>query len=355
MYKGVQKRFWAIVATLLLCCMLIACGDSADSSTTNKTETDCEVSETVGSQSIPDGTSEEITDAADCPEGYVYDYQVSMEPIPEEIAALGGPCQGTIHAYPSRIAMALTELQMEEDPVLKAEVEKRIPEIEAALEEEIGGDFVVDGVILQDDLSWVFICTEVATGYQFDLCYANFEYEAQINNTTSPQNAISVEYYYREIESIAIRENLYPIIGEIFNEGDYIVRAQVGGGIVDIVIGQYTDKEIEQCMEQEKILKLWEALQKYDNTKYYNLSLVFFPLKYENVIKEKYRTTIRYDFGNFISDKYLSYLAERKEIWGGITYSEIDYHDDYSNLNTFLQKYNVGEYEEDIIWDFWIY
>ena len=133
------------------------------------------------------------------------------------------------------------------------------------------------------------------------------------------------------------------------------MRAQVGGDIVDIVIGQYTDKEIKQGMEQEKILKLWEALQKYNNTKDYNLSVVYFPLKYENVINEKYKTTIRYDFGNFISDKYLSYLAERKEIWCGITYSEIDYHDDYSNLNIFLQKDNVGAYEEDIIWDLWIY
>ena len=53
------------------------------------------------------------------PEGYVYDYQVSMEPIPKEIEDLGGSCVGTMHAFPTRIEKVLTQQEVEKDPKLK--------------------------------------------------------------------------------------------------------------------------------------------------------------------------------------------------------------------------------------------
>ncbi|MCM1113408.1 MAG: hypothetical protein NC399_09160, partial [Muribaculum sp.] len=42
-------------------------------------------------ESQPDGANLPASDG-----NYVYDYQVSMAPIPREIADLGGPCQGTV-------------------------------------------------------------------------------------------------------------------------------------------------------------------------------------------------------------------------------------------------------------------
>ena len=327
MYKGVQKRYWAIVATLLLGCMLIACGDSA---------------------------LEESADATDCPEGYVYDYQVSMEPIPEEIAALGGPCQGTIHAYPSRIAMALTELQMEEDPVLKAEVEKRIPEIEAALEEEIGGDFVVDGVILMDPLFWVFICTETATGYQFDLDYGNKEYYAELNNLTLSENVISVKDYYKGEDSIVLSEDLSPIIKKYYEDSDYTVSAQLEVDTIDIIMVQYTKNGIEKYAEQEKLLQLWEELQIYNDELYYNLYIFFCPPEYEQVMEEKINSTIRYDFGLNGDEEGTLSLIENHEIWNFLYYDGRGFAENENNLNVLLQQYQTGTYDNTVVWDYWV-
>lgn len=353
MYKGVPKRFWAIVATLLLGYMLIACGDSADSSTTNKTETDSEVAETVGSQSISDGTSEESADATDCPEGYVYDYQVSMEPIPEEIAALGGPCQGTIHAYPSRIAMALTELQMEENPVLKAEVEKRIPEIEAALEEEIGGDFVVDGVILRDDLTWVFICTEVATGYQFDLYYANQEYYAKIYGSYSGTNAVRVtDYYNRGKESIVLKEELLPIIMQTYEQGGYMVSSQLYANVINITVVEYTE-EVDRCLEQEKLLNLWDDLRAYDENIYYDINLVFYPYEYQSVINEKLSSAVRYDYSATSIEEVARCLVNSGDVVACFNYSDIEYMEG-SNLDNLLEQYQENNYDDTVVWDYWV-
>lgn len=63
-------------------------------------------------------------------EGYVYDYQVSMEPIPVEITALGGEVCGTIHAYPTEIEVGLAQKAIEENPEWqKMNEEKQIKSI----------------------------------------------------------------------------------------------------------------------------------------------------------------------------------------------------------------------------------
>lgn len=290
----------------------------------------------------------------ECPEGYVYDYQVSMEPIPEDIAELGGPCQGSIHAFPSKIAMALTELEMEKDPELKAEVEKRIPEITAALEEEIGGDFVVDGVIVESDSAWTFICTEVDTGYQFELNYTNFEYDAQKNGGGAPENAYTMQFYYDQLESAAIQEELLPILREVYGDGDVRVRSQLDASFIDIAIAQYTEKEVDKCEEQKKLIKLWEALQAYDSTVYYTVCLTFYRPEYQSVIKEKYDAMLVYEIGSEFNQEVALCLAENGDIWCNLEYAEYIDEEDPNNLDVLLQQYQTGEYQEDVIWDYWI-
>ena len=275
MNSKIKRIIGILLVALIMTCTAGGCADRENIPIASGTGDVAGTTETLPSKD-GEGNTADMPGTGECPEGYVYDYQVSMEPIPEEIAALGGPCEGTIHAFPSRIGMALTELEMEKDPVLKAEVEKRIPEIEAALEEEIGGEFVVDGVILFDDLGWVFFCTEVETGYQFDLYYANKEYYAYKRNRDSTENVISVADYYDEKESRALRETLLPQIEEIYGGGDVKVRVQNEVGLVDIAIAQYMDCAIDKSLEQEKILLLWETLHSYNDNYIYNINIAFY-------------------------------------------------------------------------------
>lgn len=69
-------------------------------------------------------------------EGYVYDYQVSMEPIPVEIAALGGEVCGTIHAYPTEIEVGLAKKAIEENPEWQKMNEENIEFLKKYLTEQ---------------------------------------------------------------------------------------------------------------------------------------------------------------------------------------------------------------------------
>jgi len=362
--KGkVKGTTYAVLIMLLVACLLTGCKEKDEApSVSSVGETTVETgaqSEAVTSQSLIGNSTDRIEppnvgemiealDEQECPEGYVYDYQVSMEPILEEIAALGGPCQGTIHAFPSKIGMALTELEMEKDPVLKAEVEKRIPEVEAALEEEIGGDFTVDGVIEINKFTWIFMCTDNITGEQFDLCYANHEY-----NGLRFDNIAYTDDYYDEIESKTIREDLLPILKNVYSDSTIMVRLQRGVNVVDIVIVKYTDENIDKTMEQKVFLDMWEHLQEYSTELYYNINLSFFSKEYKNVIEEKMTTRIRYDFCGAYSNEVLSTLIENGEIWNSLYYSESKNEED-NIMDKYFYEYKSEKYNEEIEWQYWI-
>ncbi len=353
MNSKIKRIIGILLVALIMTCTAGGCADRENIPIASGTGDAAGTTETLPSKD-GEGNTADMPGTGECPEGYVYDYQVSMEPIPEEIAALGGPCEGTIHAFPSRIGMALTELEMEKDPVLKAEVEKRIPEIEAALEEEIGGEFVVDGVILLDNLGWYFFCTEVETGYQFDLSYANKEYDAQKNNRTSTENIINTKEYYKAKESIALSEELIPLVREIYPDGDIKIQKQGGVDVTEIFVSQYTEAEVDKCLEQEKLLMLWEALQAYDNTVYYNVSLTFYPPEYQRIIEEKYDTFIRFDFGQTFDVNTISRLGENGEVISCFRYLGIKAEKDEENLDGLLQEYREGNLDRELVWKYWI-
>ncbi len=361
MKKTVKMLLKTGLALLLMAGLITGCTSSTDIPVTEQNEVTevVEVEETTevtpeAETDVETEVESETDDTTECPEGYVYDYQVSMEPIPVEIAELGGPCQGTIHAFPSKIGMALTELEMEKDPVLKEEVEKRIPEIEAALEEEIGGDFTVDGVILNNDLSWEFFCTENETGYQFDLAYANYDYYAKKNDKPELGNYVSVNNYFDEKDSLILRNDLTTQIKEIYKESDVKIRMQTEGDDVDMVIASYSNTEIDKVAEQKRLLQLWEILNNYDSDRYYNICIIFFTTEYQGLIEQKFTSTCRYDFGRFFSEKVIMCMEESKDIWCCINYYEEDMEVENYNLDILLQQYKTGEWQEEIIEEYWI-
>lgn len=297
---------------------------------------------------------ENIAEAIECPEGYVYDYQVREASMPVEIADLGGNCRGAIHAFPSQIGMALTELDIEEDPVLKAEVEKRIPEVEATLEAEIGGDFSVDGVVVSNDFIWQFFCTEVETGYQFDLLYSNYEYLAAVNNQVATGNWLLVEGYYDEKDSIELREALLPRIQKVYDTGDIFVRMQ-SGVLIEVVISQYTDGDVDKCAEQKKLLALWDILKEYNASMFYNVGLTFYPPEYQDVIKEKNTSPYRYDtISTIFSYDSMSNLIENGDVKCSLNYSSLGNSEEYATLDEMLKQYKDSEYDSSTIWAYWV-
>ena len=300
-------------------------------------------------------TLQEVSDSIifeEAPEGYVYDYQVSLEPIPKEIADLGGPCQGTIHAFPSRIRIGLTEKMMEEDAELKTEIEKRIPEVEQCLKENIGGEFRVDGVDATDDDDWRFFCTRTDTDYQFSILYMINEYE--INGIMFNSNIIYHEHYYDKIDTEEVEHTYEDIINNCFEECVYRVwvhnTGSGGDKTVTINILQFTDDNVEKTEEQIKILHLWRELNKFDSSVWYRINLEYFPTEYSDFMKTKY------DEGSF-DDLYILYeseLLKNGELRAEFSYDHLFDRDNGDSLEDKLNLYDKGKYNEKNIWSYWI-
>ena len=335
-----MKRLTAILLVCgVLCVSLTGCGRASDR---------------IGQESVSTAT-ESDENAQDLGEDYVYDYQVSMEPIPKEIAELGGPCQGTIHAFPSKIKMGLTQKMMEEDPELKAEVEKRIPEIEQALMENIGGEFKIDGVVALSELNWAWYCTEVSTGHQFSIVYINNEYDDQKNGwDSSLRNLIFFEGYYEAEKTANMTPEIEPFILDVFEGYFYKIWIQGSADNIDIYIMQFTDEEVDKSSEQVKILQLWEKLQEYDSDRKYNLFLIYFPATYQEVIKQKYEEGCLTDMRLGGKKELIQTLLQAGEIKDFFVYDAFWNEDINTSLNDLLEQYKVGKNFQNQIWEYWL-
>ena len=241
----------------------------------------------------PQGISGEAADgarqAADGEE-YVYDYQVGMDPIPKEIADLGNPCQGTIHAFPSKIRIGLTEKKMEEDPELKAEVEKRIDEAKQKLSDEIGGEFRINGVDVSSDMAWFFHCTELETGNEFVMSFVNFQYYAKKHNEKTNSDGIyAINNYYSSKENTAEKKEKYQTtVRKYFPDATIGSWFQVDPSHLDVYIIQYTNDDIDKEKEQEKILDLWNSLYEGNKECYISIIALYYPEIYRKAIDQKY-------------------------------------------------------------------
>lgn len=347
MRKIKMKQVMAVIlAGGMLCAMLTGCSKPPDSmmqQTAGATEAETQTLPGKLDNEIPTSQTDSGKQSASDGE-YVYDYQVSMDPIPKEIADLGGPCQGTIHAFPSKIEMGLTQKMMEEDPELKAEVEKRIPEVEQALKEEFGGEFRVDGVIAVDVLTWDFLCTEVDTEYQFIITYSNYAYSSKLSRS----NDLYFEDYYDEIESKEVEQDLAGIIvgcyGEVINK----VWVQSGMNTINLYIIQLIDGQVDAVNEQIKILDLWKALQDYNSETEYVLDIRYCPVTYREVMEQK---CVQGNINDMIlmNEEELLHNGELKDRFLYVEWLDGEGDD----LDAILNYYEQGTYNEKKIWKQW--
>lgn len=294
--------------------------------------------------------AEEISGEA--PEGYVYDYQVSMEPIPKEIADLGGTCCGTMHAFPSRIMAGLTEQKLENDPELKEEAEKRTKEVKETLENEIGGEFDVQVMEIEDKLTWRFLCTEKATNNQFGLQYFNYEYAYPEDKFA--ENFLSLTSYYALESTMKHGDTINNMIMEIFGNVCHDVYIQEDVNETTIYLAEFTNDKIVYNEWQIKILKLWEQLNNYNEQMDYRIYLGIYPPQYEEVIMEKCEKGVYMDtFVGYNTDG-IKELINREEIHEYFSY--IDHFEEEKNINldVLLEKYKDNNYDENEIWEYWL-
>ena len=342
-----QKGRRFILAVLGLCMMLLcaACQKEVES-TVQKEESKTNIS-----------GEEKKSVSEEAPEGYVYDYQVSMEPIPKEIADLGGTCVGTMHAFPTRIEKALTQQEVEKDPELKAEVERCTQEVKEALTEEIGGEFEVEIMSMDENkFEWKFFCREVATGYEFAIGYTNYKY----NNpeTMIDDNDIFIYNYYdlnmKKANKSENEKNIYNILYEIFPEGCNTILFRNEVNETAIFLAQFSNTDIDKEEEQIKILTLWERLKKYDSEMDYRIYIGYYLPEYEGLMEERCKDGIYEDIYTGHEDEKIKKIIDKQEIWDYFSYNEFYDQDNKINMSTLLSDYQNGTYDKNKIWEYWI-
>ena len=243
-------------------------------------------------QPIPSTSLDEVINMEEevvqneCPEGYVYDYQISMEPIPEEIAALGGDVCGTIHAYPTKISVALAKQEIENDIELQKENEKNIEGVQRYLDETYGGEFEIEPL---DTVMWGYMCTEKGTGKSFGV-YISTLYSLGLSD-----EAVDLDTYFYEDNAKEYNDEIDVVLYENLQDS-YVFKTRLESvdelKILYIKIAVFKDSGIDYIDEQQMIIELFDRMQELTEKK--DISLVlnisYFPLEYQDVIFKQYQS-----------------------------------------------------------------
>lgn len=300
-----KRKVILVVFSLILIFMMVGCGEKEELETTPSQSIDELIS--IGSE----------TENGECPEGYVYDYQVSMEPIPEEIAALGGEVCGTIHAYPTEIKAALLEEEIENSTELQEQHNRNVQGIEKYLKETYGGEFEIKPI---EKYFWEYGCKELDTGKEFSI---------EVERTFSRgfgKNAISIDKYDYEDTADIYREGLKQIIEEvILDESVYRIRCQTVNEVwcLDLFMAVFCDNEPNYLEEQKKIIRIFDIMKQFQketaNGLDLNLVITYFPITYKEVISKQYESKL-FDDIQYINDSNISILQKSNEVYSQFRY-----------------------------------
>ena len=300
-----KRKVILVVFSLILIFMMGGCGEKEELETTPSQSLDELIS--IGSE----------TENGECPEGYVYDYQVSMEPIPEDIAALGGEVCGTIHAYPTEIKAALISKEIENSKELQEQHSRNMQGIEKYLKETYGGEFDIKPI---EQNVWVYWCKELDSGKEFTL---------KISPSFSQgigKNAISINTYDYEDTAEIYRERLKQIIEEVIvDEYVYRIRCQTVNEVwcLDLFMAVFSDGELNYLDEQKKIIQIFDVMKQFQqetpNGLDLNLAITYFPIEYKEVISKQYESELFADIQN-VNDSNIFELQKNNEVYSQFRY-----------------------------------
>ena len=301
------------------------------------------------SPSLSDIINEEMVSDDECPEGYVYDYQVSMEPIPEEIAALGGDVCGTIHAYPTRIESELVKQEIESNIELKEENEIYLAKVKQYIAETYAGEFEIEPIAIN---SWRYVCREKETDKSFVLfinpIYSRYKADVEI---------INVDTYFYEENASVYKETLKNITESTFKR-NYVYRVfqeKIGEyRNLQIHIAVFTEKEPVLIEEQKKIIDMYEQIceMREDNdSENVEVIITYFPSKYKEVIMAQYSSSLVDDILG-IRYKRADKLIKEGEVYAQFVYDEGSNEEDETSLNKIVTE-GKDSYDNGTVLPYW--
>lgn len=259
-------------------------------------------------------------ESGEFPEGYVYDYQVSSEPIPAEIAALGGEVCGTIHAYPTEIMAALMSKEIENSKELQEQHSRNVQGIEKYLKETYVGEFDIRPIGKE---VWVYWCKELDTGKEFSLKIS------PTYSRGSGKKVVSINTYDYEDSAEVYKEGLKQIIEEVIvDEYVYRIRCQTINEVwtLDLFMAIFSDEEPNYLDEQKKILQIYDIMKQFrqenPNGLNLNLAITYFPIEYKEVISKQYESELFADI-QYINDFNISELQKNNEVYTQFRYWEV--------------------------------
>lgn len=300
-----KRKVILVVFSLILIFMMGGCGEKEELETTPSQSLDELIS--IGSE----------TENGECPEGYVYDYQVSMEPILEDIAALGGEVCGTIHAYPTEIKAALISKEIENNKELQEQHSRNMQGIEKYLKETYGGEFDIKPI---EKNFWEYWCKELDTGKEFSI-----EVERAFSRGIG-KDAISIDRYDYEETAEIYTEELKQIIEEvIIDENVYKIRCQTVNEVwcLDLYMAIFCDIEPNYLDEQKKIIQIFDVMKQFQqenkNGLDLNLVITYFPTEYKEVISKQYESEL-FDDIQYVNNSNISVLQKNNEVYSQFRY-----------------------------------
>ena len=322
-----KRKISLVVALMLMTLTVFGCGKREELENTPSSS----LSDIINEEQV---TDEKLADE-ECPEGYVYDYQVSMEPIPAEIAALGGDVCGTIHAYPTKIQIALTKQEIENDAELKEQNEKNIEAINKYLSDVYDGEFEIEPMSTG---AWKYFCMEESTNKQFTISISGSYIKGHSEEAIGVDTyfyADNAQEYKQELEQAMLEnvKNEY-CYGTYYESVDYI-------NVLDLYIAVFCENKPDCIAEQKNIIEIYDVMKKIqsENDEQVTLRIVltYFPKSYKEVIVKQYQSGMKDNFQSIISEK-TDKLIENGEVYAQFEYSEISAWDEENNLDDIIEQ-----------------
>ena len=331
-----KRRISLVVALMLMALTVFGCGKR-------------EELENTPSSSLSDIINDEEVAEEECPEGYVYDYQVSMEPIPEEIAALGGEVCGTIHAYPTKIQIELVKQKIENSEELKEENEAYLAVVRQYLNDTYGGEFEIAPIAID---SWRYACIEKATDKRFIISinplYSKYQADVDI---------IYIDSYYYEENASVYKEDLNNIMKNMITD-NHIYR------VFQEKLDEYKKLQLHIAIfcetkpvlveEQEMIIDMYEQIcemRRNDDNGNVEIIITYFPISYKDVITTQYSSPFVDELLS-ISYERVDKLIENGEVYAQFRYNEGANEKDETSLNKIVTE-GKENFDSGIVLPYW--
>ena len=289
-----------------------------------------------------DATVETLETTAD--EGYVYDYQVSLEPIPEFIAQMGGEVCGTMHANPGAIQLTYTSFLVGVDEEWKAEYEADYKIVGKYLYETYGKEFKI--LPLYKGLAYVYFeenSDEIYTVFLLD---------------KGEGKEVTADTRYYEENGKKYGQDLVEVLEENIQE-EYVYKLYCENvspaKILHVNVAIFSEEQPDCIQEQKVAIALYEKMKEIqkeqdDEVFFIAFELMYYPMEYQNVITNQYNSAFLSNI-TWSDDEKVKKLIEMNEIYASFDFSSL-----FKDETAFQELVENKEayFESEYILPYWI-